>query len=91
MTENIRWVEVAVETSLSNTAGSSTTIGEGMVFGDEAVARVEVEAPHLRADPNYQSDFGRSKAVAWYGVYAFSSFYNVSTDGFARIIRIGSS
>lgn len=91
MTENIRWVQVDVETTLSNSAGSSTTIGEGMVFGDEAVARVEVEAPHLRADPNYQNDFGRTKAVAWYGIYAFSPFYDVNTDGFARIIRIGSS
>jgi N4-gp56 family major capsid protein len=91
MTENIRWVQVDVETTLSNTAGSSTTIGEGMVFGDEAVARVEVEAPHLRADPNYQNDFGRSRAVAWYGIYAFAPFYDVATDGFARIVRIGSS
>ena len=89
MTENIRWVEVAVETSLSNSTGANSLIGEGMVFGDEAVARVEVEAPHLRADPNYQNDFGRTSAVAWYGIYAFSPYYNVSTDGFARIVRIG--
>lgn len=91
MTENIRWVQVDVDDTLDNSAGTSTTIGEGMVFGDEAVARVEVEAPHLRANPNYQNDFGRSNAVAWYGIYTFAVFYNVSTDGFARIVRIGSS
>ncbi len=91
MTENIRWVQVDVEETLSNTAGSSTTIGVGMVFGDEAVARVEVEAPHLRLQTNFQNDFGRTQAAAWYGIYAFSPFYDVNTDGFARIIRISSS
>ena len=91
MTENIRWVQIDLETSLSNSAGTSTTIGEGFVFGDEAVARVEVEPPHLRADPNWQSDFGRTKAVAWYGIYAFATFFQVATDGFARIVRIDSA
>lgn len=93
MTENIRWVQIDVEDTMSNTAGpnDSTLIGEGAVFGDEAVARVEVEAPHLRADPNYQSDFGRSKAIAWYGIYQFATYYDVATDGFARIVRITSA
>ena len=91
MTENIRWVESNVETTLDNSVGTSTTIGEGMVFGDEAVARIEVEAPHLRADPNYQNDFGRTSAVAWYGIYQFAPWYDVSADGFARCVRIGSS
>jgi len=57
MTENIRWVQVDVQSTLDNSAGTSTTIGEGMVFGDEAVARIEVEAPHLRANPNYANDY----------------------------------
>lgn len=91
MTENIRWVQVDVATTLDNSSGASTTIGEGMVFGDEAVARIEVEAPHLRANPNYQNDFGRTHAVAWYGIYAFAPWYDVSVDGFARIVRISSS
>lgn len=91
MTENIRWIQVDVSTTLDNSVGSSTVLGEGMVFGDEAVARVEVEAPHLRANPNYQNDFGRTHAVAWYGIYAFAPWYDVSTDGFARCVRLGSS
>ena len=93
MTENIRWVQIDVEDTFSNTAGpnNSTLIGETVVFGDEAVARVEVEAPHLRADPNYQSDFGRTKAIAWYGIYQFATWYDVATDGFARIIHITSA
>ena len=64
-TENIRWVRVDREDAVSNTAGTSSVLGEAFVFGDEAVSRAEVENPHLRADPNYQSDFGRVQAVAW--------------------------
>ena len=66
MTENIRWVECHREGAVSNTAGTSTVLGNAFVFGDEGVAPVEAEAPHLRADPNYQSDFGRVHAAAWW-------------------------
>jgi N4-gp56 family major capsid protein len=90
MTENIRWVQTNREQAVSNTAGTSTVLGEGFIFGDEGVARAEVESPHLRADPNYQSDFGRVQAVAWYGKLAFASYWNVSDDGKAKIIRITS-
>lgn len=91
MAENIRLVECLREKAFSNTAGSSTTIGQGVVFGDEAVARVEVEAPELRANPNYQDDFGRKKAVAWVGTFVFGSFWATATDGEAKIIRVTSS
>lgn len=89
--ENIRMIEVHLETSLSNTAGTSTVLGEAVVFGDEAVARVEVEAPHLRAEMDFQSDFGRKKAVAWYGLLAFASRWATANDGEAKIIRITSA
>ena len=91
MTENIRWVECHREGAVSNTAGTSTVLGNAFVFGDEAVARVEAEAPHLRADPNYQSDFGRVHAAAWYGKLQFGSFWTTATDGQAKIIRITSA
>ena len=90
-TENIRWVQSNREQAISNTAGTSTSLGEGFVFGDEGVARAEVESPHLRADPNYQADFGRVQAVAWYGKLAFASYWNVADDGKAKIIRITSA
>jgi len=90
-TERIRWVEVNRSAAFANTVGSSTAIGEAVVFGDEAVARIEVETPELRADPNYQSDFGRTKAVAWYGILAFGSVWDTANDGEAKIIRLGSS
>ncbi len=90
MTERIRWVEVNRAAALSNTAGNSGTLGEAVVFGDEAVARIEVETPHLRLDPNFQSDFGRTQAAAWYGILGFGPVWNVADDGKAKIVRIDS-
>jgi N4-gp56 family major capsid protein len=87
-TEGIRWVEINRALALSNTAGTSATLGEAVVFGDEAVARLEAETPHLRLDPNYQSDFGRTQAAAWYGILGFGTVWNVADDGKAKIIRI---
>jgi N4-gp56 family major capsid protein len=89
-TERIRWVEINRALALSNTAGTSTQLGEAVVFGDEAVARLEAETPHLRLDPNYQSDFGRTQAAAWYGILGFGSVWDVADDGKAKIIRIDS-
>jgi len=90
MTERIRWVECNRALAFSNVAGTSTVLGEAVVFGDEAVARIEAETPHLRLDPNFQSDFGRTQAAAWYGVLGFGSVWNVADDGKAKIIRIDS-
>lgn len=91
MAENIRCVQVNRENALSNSIGTGSVTGQGVVFGSEAVARVEAEAPHLRLSPDYQSDFGRTQAVAWYGIIKFGSFWNTATDGEAKIVRIGSS
>ena len=90
MTERIRWVEINRAAAFSNTAGTSATLGEAVVFGDEAIARIEVETPHLRLDPNFQSDFGRTQAAAWYGILAFGSVWNVADDGKAKIVAIRS-
>lgn len=85
--ENIRCVEVHRETALSNTSGTTGLIGEGAFLGDQAVARVEVQTPEVIFDPNFQSDFGRIQAAAWWGILAFAPFYDVATDGFSRIIK----
>jgi N4-gp56 family major capsid protein len=89
--ENIRAVQVDREDAISNTAGTSTVLGDAFAFGDEAVSRAEVEMPHLRADPNYSSDFGRVQAVAWYGKFVLGSTWNVADDGKAKIVRITSA
>lgn len=90
MAENIRCVQINRENALSNSIGTGSITGQGVIFGDEAVARVEAEAPHLRADPNYQSDFGRTKAVAWYGIVKFAPFWATANDGEAKIVRVDS-
>jgi hypothetical protein len=77
--------------AFSNTSGSSTALGEAVVFGDEAVALIEVVTWHLRVNENYQNDFGRTKAVAWYGIMAFGSVWDTANDGEAKIIRICSA
>ncbi|MEN6421317.1 MAG: hypothetical protein ABFD76_05160 [Smithella sp.] len=91
MVENIRCVECTHENALSNSIGASSVLGEGVVFGDSAVGRIEVETPHLRADLNYQGDFGRIHAVVWYGTVAFDVMFQSATDREARIIKIASA
>lgn len=88
MVESIRLIEVNHENALSNGVGSGSVLGEGVVFGESAVGRVEIEYPHLRVDPNYQADFGRRKAVVWYGTVAFDVMFQSATDREARIIKV---
>lgn len=89
--EQIRLVEITHEDAFSNGVGASSVLGEGVVFGEEAVARVEVDFPHLRADPNARGDFGRTKAVAWYGIVSFGTFWDTANDQEAKIVRVSSS
>jgi N4-gp56 family major capsid protein len=91
MVENVRFVEVTNDAALSNSVGAGSVLGEGVIFGEDAVARIEVEFPHLRADMNYQGDFGRRKAVAWYGTVAFGVKFPTATDREARIVKIVSA
>jgi N4-gp56 family major capsid protein len=88
--ENVRFVEVSHEQALSNGVGTGSVLGEGFIFGDDAVRRVEVDAPHLRADPNYKGDFGRRHAIIWYGLVAFGCTFMTADDREARVIRVGS-
>jgi N4-gp56 family major capsid protein len=89
--EQIRLVESTHEAALSNGVGSGSVLGEGVVFGDEPCSRIEIDFPHLRAMPNYQGDFGRVKAVVWYGIVAFDVTWNTANDQEAKVIRVTSS
>lgn len=91
MVEQVRLIEINHEGALSNGIGTGSVLGEGVVFGDDAVGRIEIEYPELRANPNYQGDFGRRKAVAWYGKVAFDVLFQSNTDREARIVKVGSS
>lgn len=89
--ESVRLVECTHANALDNAIGSGDVTGEGVIFGDEAVTRIEAEFPHLRADPNYQGDFGRLKAVVWYGTVAFGTTWDSADDKEAKIVRWTSS
>lgn len=89
--EQVRLVEINHESALSDNVGTGSVLGEGVVFGEDAVGRIEVEYPHLRADMNYRSDFGRKKAVAWYGTVAFDVLFQSATDREARIVKVVSA
>jgi len=85
--ENIRVMEVHREDAIANSSGTTGLIAEGAFLGDQAIARVEIVTPEVVFDPNFQSDFGRIQAAAWWGILSFASWYDVSTDGFCRIIK----
>jgi N4-gp56 family major capsid protein len=88
--ESVRAIEVNNESALSNSKGSANVLGEAVIFGDDAVARIEIEFPHLRAQANYTADFGRRHAVAWYGTVAFGVKFPTADDREARIVRVTS-
>lgn len=89
--ESIRLVECVHAAALTDGVGSGSVLGEGVVFGEEGVSRIETEFPHLRLNPNYQGDFGRKRAVAWYGVVAFATTWDSASDYEAKIVRVTSS
>ena len=49
----------------------------------------EAMAPELRAA--IPSDFGRSKAVAWYGILAFKLIWDTGNAGEARVVHVTST
>lgn len=86
--EAIRFVESNNANALGK-VGSSSVLGEGVVFGADPVVMAESLSPELRAA--MPDDFGRSQAVAWYGQLAFKSVWGDSGNrGEANIIHVGS-
>jgi N4-gp56 family major capsid protein len=69
--------------------GTGSVLGEGVVFGQDAVALAEVMSPELRAA--IPADFGRAKAVAWYGILQAGIIWDTGNAGQARIIHVGSA
>lgn len=89
MIEHIRMVEVTHSNALSGTKGTGSVLGEMIVFGEDAVAMVEVLTPELRAA--IPGNFGLQRAVAWYGLLAFGEVWPTANDGESRIIYVTSS
>lgn len=87
--EGIRFVESNNTNALSGSLGTSSVLGEAVFFGDDPIAMASVHDPELRAKES--EDYGRSRGVAWYGVYGFDQIWKDSAnDGEARVIHITS-
>ncbi len=81
-----------IETNHANalgTVGTNSVLGEGVVFGRDSVALAEVQTPEMRAA--IPQDFGRSRAVAWYGILEFGIIWDTSNAGEGRIVHVTSS
>jgi N4-gp56 family major capsid protein len=86
--ENIRFVEVNNFNALSNGLGTGSAMGEAVFFGLDAVAMAIVLDPELRAE--VPGNFGRRKAVAWYGISEFGVIWDTGNPGEARIVHLTS-
>lgn len=87
--ENIRFVEVNNTGALSASLGNAGVLGEAVFFGADSVAMAVVIDPELRAA--IPGDFGRQKAVAWYGILDFGVVWDTSNPGEAKIIHVSST
>lgn len=85
--ESVRFIETNHNSALGK-VGTNSVLGEGVVFGEDSIAIAEVMAPELRA--GIPQDFGRSKAVAWYGILQFGIIWDTGNAGEARIVHVGS-
>ncbi len=87
--EDARIIRTNNNTALSNTIGSTSDIGEAVLFGDDTVILAAVLDPELRmAQP---ADFGRALAVAWYGILEFKLHWDTANAGEARCIYFSST
>ena len=86
--EGIRFIETNHARALGK-IGTSSVLGEGVVFGEDGVALAEAMTPELRAA--IPQDFGRSRAVAWYGILEFDIIWDTGNAGEARIVHVSST
>jgi len=87
MVENIRIIETNHDTVLQVvTITGNQQVGQGFVFGDEAVAFAEAQTPELRL--RIADDYGRNLGCAWYGQLGFGLYHATGNAREARIVRV---
>jgi N4-gp56 family major capsid protein len=87
--ENIRFVETNHSSALAEDLGTGDVMGEAVFFGEDPVVMAVVQDPELRAKES--EDYGRSKGVAWYGIYSFGQIWTDSANaGEARVVYMTS-
>lgn len=87
--EGIRFIETNNLNAVSQSLGSGGVLGEGFIFGEDAIAMAVSIDPELRA--KVATDYGRSQGVAWYGVLDFGIIWDTANAGEARIVHVTSS
>lgn len=87
--ENIRFIEDNNTAVLSSSLGTGSVLGEAIFLASDAIFMGSVMDPELRAKES--TDYGRSKGVAWYGIYGFSQvWYTSANPGQARSVHVTS-
>jgi len=86
--ENIRFIEINHQSALSKSLGLNGVLGEGIFFGDDAVAMAVAEDPELRV--KQATDYGRNNGIAWYGILEFGIVWDTANAGEAKIIHLTS-
>lgn len=86
--EGVRFIETNHARALGK-IGASNVLGEGVVFGADAVALAEAMAPELRAA--IPTDFGRQKAIAWYGILELAIIWDTGNAGEAKVVHVSST
>jgi hypothetical protein len=72
--------------SMDNTIGVSDIAGEAYFFGDDAVLEAVATPEEIRYE---ESDFGRSKRLAWYAILGFKIIWSDDPDN--RIAKFDSA
>jgi N4-gp56 family major capsid protein len=85
--EGIRFIETNHARALGK-VGPGGILGEGVVFGKEAIAMAEAMTPELRA--KIPEDYGRKKGIAWYGIVGFGSVWGSANAGECRVVHVTS-
>jgi N4-gp56 family major capsid protein len=74
--------------SLSNAVGTSSN-GEAVFFGDDAVKEVVAIPEELRE--KIPTDYGRSQGLAWYALLGFQRIWSFAADSEEHIVHVTSA
>lgn len=75
--------------ALANLVGASTTTGEAIFIGDDAIIEGIAIKEELRA--KLPVKYGRDKGLAWYGLLNFQRVWDAVVDGEEHIVRFTSA
>ena len=87
--EGVRFIESNHTSALSNGVGTSSVLGEAIVFGAEPVIEGVVIAEEIRR--KITTDYGRDLGIAWYALLGFAKTWDLTSDQEDHIVRVCSA